>query len=120
MNQKILIIDDDLHDRSALERRLIEEGLGEILVAETGEEGLRKAQAEKPRLIILDTVLPDTNGFEICKELRKMLESSTKIIVTTGYVDAVDAGLALNLGADDHAVKTRDLSHLIETIKRHL
>lgn len=86
----------------------------------TGEEGIEKAQQEKPDLIILDTVLPDMDGFEVCKKLRNSRMSGANIVITTGFVDAVDAGLAHSVGANDHVVKTVNMSHLMETIQKYL
>ena len=111
---KILIIDDNEQDRKIIKRYVGKAGYENIVMAETGNEGVEKAESEKPDLIILDTVLPDTVGFEVCKKIREF--GDMKIIMMTGTIDAVDAVKARGAGADDYCVKTPDCSPLMEAI----
>ncbi|MFC1708660.1 response regulator [Candidatus Omnitrophota bacterium] len=116
---KILVIDDNDQDRRIIERFLKKAGYSEIILAETGEQGVEKAVTEKPDLVITDTLLPGIDGFEVCRQISEKLGATgPKIVVMTGSVDAVDAVKARRLGADDYCVKTTDASILIESIKR--
>ena len=118
MGKKILIIDDSEQDRKIIKRFLQGAGYTEILLAERGEDGVKKAELEKPDLVITDTNLPDIDGFEVCSKIRKFCNSEiTKIIVTTGSIDAIDAVQAREVGADDYCVKTSDFAALIEVVK---
>jgi len=116
--KKILIIDDSEQDRKIMKRFLNKAGYEQIIMAETGEEGVKKAEFEKADLVIIDTLLPGIDGFEVCRQIRQ-IEGSTipRIIMITGTVDAVDAVKARRAGADDYCVKTTDFLPLIEAVK---
>ena len=119
MIKKILIIDDNEQDRKIMKRFLDREGFQEILMAVTGQDGLKKTRLEKPDLVILDTLLPDTVGFEVCRQIREAQGQTTpKVIIVTGSVDAVDAVKARQAGADDYCVKTSNCLPLIEAVKK--
>ena len=94
-------------------------GFTDISGAENGEEGIAKAGELKPDLIVLDTMLPDIIGFEVCAKIRqKYPDLPIKIVMTTGGVDAVDALRARKAGADDYCVKTSDCAPLLESIAK--
>ncbi|MFH1867416.1 MAG: response regulator [Candidatus Omnitrophota bacterium] len=115
MNKKILIIDDNEQDRKIMERFLKKAGYEDIITAETGEEGVGKAQSDSPDLAVIDTILPGINGFEVCQQIRERCGlEKPKIIVMTGSVDAIDAVKAKKAGADDYCVKTSDCAPLLE------
>jgi two-component system, OmpR family, alkaline phosphatase synthesis response regulator PhoP len=119
MGKKILIVEDNEMDLLIIKRYLLRAGYNEIVSAENLAEGIKKAEIEKPDLIILDTLLPDGNGFEICQAIReKYNQLNPKIIITTGSVDAVDAVRARRVGADDYCAKTSDCAPLLEALKR--
>ena len=120
MGRKILIIEDNEDDQLIIKRYLNKTGYEEIAFAFNGQEGIEKAKTEKPDLIILDTLLPDTDGFSICKQIKKIKGLTAKIIINTGNIDAVDAGKAREAGADDYTVKTSDCLPLMEAIKKLL
>lgn len=118
MKNKILVVEDNEQDRKIITRVLNKAGFKDIITADRGEEGVEKAEKEKPNLVVLDTVLPGIDGFEACRRIRKTQSSKTmKIIVTTGAIDAVDAGKARAAGADDYVVKTSDFAHLAKAVK---
>jgi DNA-binding response OmpR family regulator len=118
MKKNILVVDDNRQDIKIITRVLNKAGFKDISTAVNGEDAVLKAKEEKPGLVILDTVLPGIDGFEVCRRIRKSQKSkTTKIIVTTGAIDAVDAGKARSAGADDYVVKSADFSHLLNAVK---
>lgn len=118
MAKKILVVEDSPTALSILKNALEGEGYL-VITAETGEEGVKKANSERPDLVLTDTQLPGIDGFEVCRQIKESPGSvDPKVIVMTGAIDAVDAVKAKESGADDYAVKTSDLSPLIETVKK--
>lgn len=118
MGKKILVIDDNKDDMLIIKRYLKEAGYESVITAEDGSEGVKKAREEKPDLVITDTILPDTNGFEICRQIRESEgKDKPKIIVITGSIDAVDAVKAKKAGADDYFAKSSNFSPLVEAVK---
>ena len=69
MEKKILIIDDSEQDRMIMKRFLTKAGYDKIETAQSGEEGLEKMASARPDLVILDTMLPGINGFEVCRKI---------------------------------------------------
>lgn len=120
MGKKILIIEDNNIDLLIVKRHLNHFGYDQIITAEDGSSGIKKAIEEKPDLVILDTILPDNNGFEVCRQIREASDGrgNPKIIITTGSVDAVDALQARRVGADDYCAKTSDCAPLLEAIRK--
>jgi len=119
MGKKILVIDDNEVDLIIVKRCLNQAGYDEIITAEDATEGVKKAKEEKPDLVISDTLLPGSNGFEVCTRIRELYNQTTpKIIIMTGAIDAVDAVKARKAGADDYCAKTSDCSPLIEAVKK--
>ena len=119
MSKKILIIDDNEQDRKVMARFLTKAGFTEIFHAENGEEGVRKVGEVKPDLVVLDTMLPDIIGFEVCAKIKQNYpDIPVKVIMTTGGVDAVDALRAKKAGADDYCVKTSDCFPLLEAVAK--
>ena len=118
MSTKILIIDDD---RKLNE--LLTEYLGQyqmtVVTAEHPREGLSLLPQESPNLVILDLMLPDLDGFAVCREIRK--ESSVPIIMLTARGDLPDRVAGLELGADDYLAKPfepRELVARVQTVLR--
>lgn len=116
MDKKILVIDDNEQDQKIMKRHLSVAGYDNVIFAESGEVGLEKTENEKPNLIIADTQLPGIDGFEVCKKIKENDALNAKVIMMTGVIDAVDAGKAREMGADDYCVKTADCVPLIEAI----
>jgi len=118
--QKILIIDDDEKMNGLLQNYLA--GFGYDVVACTHPAlGLQKIRQYVPDLIILDIMLPDMDGFAVCREIRK--EQTIPIIMLTARGDVTDRIVGLELGADDYLPKPfepRELVARIQTIMRRV
>lgn len=100
---KILVIEDEDSLVSALKRGLIAQGYS-VDTSSNGKEGYLLATENSYDLILLDILLPEMNGFEICEELR-MHGNSTPILMLTAQSDDLDVAEGLDLGADDYLAK---------------
>ena len=116
MAKTILIVDDDINTRVTLADILTEEGY-KIIEAVSGGEALDKVHKENIDLVLMDTRLPDTNGNEVCRQIKKIEGCNVKVAVYTGYIDAVDVSRARAAGADDYIVKTSDFGEILNAIK---
>ncbi len=120
MNHKVLIIDDD----PKLNRLLTDflSGYGfKVQTAETPSSGFKKMRRDQPDIIILDVMLPEMNGFEVCKQIR--LDSSIPIIMLTALGEPTERIVGLELGADDYLPKPfepRELVARIQAVLRRL
>jgi two-component system response regulator MprA len=114
----VLVIDDDEQIRAALRRSLLYNGF-DVTVAETGEEGLEQVLQHWPDLAIVDIMLPDIDGLEVCRRLRE--ESADLPIIMLTARDAVaDRVAGLDTGADDYVVKPFALEELLARVRAHL
>jgi DNA-binding response OmpR family regulator len=113
--KRILIIEDDPAILVGLEDSLREEHY-EVLTAIDGELGYQMGQKENIDLIILDLMLPNKNGIEICKDLRK-IGVSIPILMLTSKKDEMDKVLGLEIGADDYVTKPFSIRELLARIK---
>lgn len=116
--QTILIIEDERALVDVLTYNLKKEGY-EVISAGDGQEGLRRAQAAIPDLIILDLMLPIIEGLEVCRQLRS--DTRTRhipILMLTARSEEVDEIVGFNMGADDYVTKPFKLKPLIFRIKR--
>lgn len=111
---RILVIDDEQSILDLVEMILKREGF-QVAAAADGKSGLSLFDSFKPDLVILDLMLPDTNGHELCKEITK--RRRTPIIMLTAKNDIIDKILGLELGADDYITKPFDTRELIARIK---
>ena len=98
--KRILVIEDEPQMRLGLRDNLELEGY-EVETAADGDEGLQKASAFTPDLVILDVMLPKKNGFDVCRDLRAR-SISTPIVMLTARSAETDKVLGLELGADDY------------------
>ncbi|MCX7711994.1 MAG: response regulator transcription factor [Clostridia bacterium] len=114
MKQKILVVDDEAPICDLLKINLESEGY-EVAIAFDGRDALKKVESFKPDLMILDVMLPEINGFEICK--RVTAERPIPIIMLTAKSDLVDKVLGLELGADDYITKPFHPRELIARVK---
>ena len=117
MKQKILVVDDEPDAVELLEVNL--EGAGyTVASAHDGEEALKKARMTLPDLIILDLMLPEVDGMEVCKILRRDQKTShIPIIMLTAKAAEIDRVLGLELGADDYVTKPFSVKVLLQRIK---
>jgi DNA-binding response OmpR family regulator len=117
MAEKILVIDDE-ETTVELLRLLLERRGFEVIKAYSAEEGLRKAYRHQPDLVLLDIMMPDMDGWEVCKRLREM--SDVPIIFLTARSEGKDVVRGLEMGADDYVIKPYDNDELIARVRAHL
>ena len=110
---KILVVEDDTGISEFISLELKHEGF-EVVIAETGRKGLAMAESEKPDLILLDIMLPEMNGLEVLRRLRKT--SSVPVIIETARGESVDRINGLNEGADDYICKPFEIEELLARI----
>ncbi len=113
--KKILIIEDEPHIVLGLTDALEFEGFA-VVSAGTGNGGVQLAKQEKPEAVLLDLMLPDTNGFKVCEELRR-LDAFVPIIILTARGQEVDKIRGLDAGADDYVTKPFSVGELIARIR---
>ena len=115
--KKIRIVEDDADIVEMIEYNLQKEGY-ETISALTGSKALSLARKKAPDLIILDLMLPDLDGLEICKELRSdKLTSKVPIIIVSAKSQETDKVVGLELGADDYVTKPFSPRELIARVK---
>ncbi len=116
-SRHILIIDDEPDIVKVLKIRLQKQGY-EVSTAATGQAGVQAAGLKLPDLILLDLMLPDMDGFDVCKKLRQDPKTQhTPIIMLTARSSNMDQVVGLELGADDYVTKPFDFTVLHSRIK---
>ena len=111
---RILIVEDEKKIARFLELELEHEGY-EVATAEDGRTGLDKALTWNPDLMILDLMLPELSGIEVCRRLRH--ESDLPIIMLTAKDDVSDKVMGLDMGADDYMTKPFAIEELLARIR---
>lgn len=111
---KILLVDDDPNIRQLVNLYLQKECF-EVTMAERGDEALKLFKTSPPNLMLLDIMLPGMDGWQVCREVRKI--SNIPIIMLTAKDETFDKVLGLELGADDYVVKPFDMKELVARIK---
>jgi DNA-binding response OmpR family regulator len=114
MKPVILVVEDDPSIALGLEEVLRGEGF-DVAVARRGDAALDMVAKRKPRLIVLDVMLPGLSGYEVCKELRAR-KNSTPILMLTAKGQEIDKVVGLGLGADDYVTKPFGVKELIARI----
>lgn len=117
---QILLIDDDPLITEPLARACRQNGY-EVLVAHNGQDGLRLALETQPDVVVLDVLMPEMDGWAVCRELRR--QSGVPILMLTALGDEIDRVLGLELGADDYLTKpfsTRELLARIRALLRRV
>jgi len=113
--ERILIIEDELPMRTALQDVLEAEGY-RILSAADGEIGLQRAFEQKPDLILLDIMLPKLDGYSLCAELRRM-SNQVPVLMLTAKGQVEDRVAGLDAGADDYLVKPFSTEELLARVR---
>ena len=113
MNEKILVVDDEKGIVDVLSYALKREGFI-IEKAFDGQDALNKVKTFNPNIIILDLMLPEINGYDVCKKIENQ---NIGIIMLTAKNDIVDKILGLELGADDYLTKPFDIREVIARVK---
>ncbi|MGH2582542.1 MAG: response regulator [Anaerolineales bacterium] len=117
MAQKVLVVEDDAAIRDALTYNLGREGY-EVEAVGDGAAALKTARATSPDVIVLDLMLPEIDGFDVTRTLRK--ESNVPILMLTARDDEIDRVLGLELGADDYLTKPFSMRELLARVKAML
>jgi two-component system alkaline phosphatase synthesis response regulator PhoP len=112
--EKVLVIDDDVKTVELVKLYLDRDGY-QVLTAHNGLEALRVAREGYPDLIVLDLMLPDIDGLEICRTLRR--ESAVPIIMLTARTTDQDKLIGLDLGADDYVTKPFSPKELVARVR---
>ena len=114
---RILIIEDE-EAIADLERDYLELAGFEVEIANRGDIGLKRAMEEDFDLLILDLMLPEVDGFDICRQVRQ--EKNLPIIMVSAKKDDIDKIRGLGLGADDYMTKPFSPSELVARVKAHM
>ena len=107
---RVLVVDDDEAVRTSIQRALIREGY-EVLLAADGGSAVASAMTDKPDAIVLDVLMPEPNGLEVCRTLRARRDQ-TPILMLTARDLVSDRITGLDAGADDYLAKPFDLGEL--------
>ncbi|MBR0869524.1 response regulator transcription factor [Bradyrhizobium tropiciagri] len=120
MTHRILIVDDDLHIREVIRVALKKAGMS-VTEARDGKEALARFAADRPDLIVLDIGMPEFDGLDVCREIRK--SSDVPILFLSARDDEIDRVLGLEIGGDDYVTKPfspRELVARVNVILRRL
>lgn len=120
MTRKVLIADDEQHIRTLIEQTIeeLEDDGVEILLANNGAEALSLSRAERPDLILLDVMMPEMNGYEVCQHLRQEKElAATFVILLTAKGQEYDRRRGEEVGANLYITKPFNPDHLLETVR---
>ncbi|MCR1952612.1 MULTISPECIES: response regulator transcription factor [Clostridium] len=110
--KKILVVEDEYSINDAVTFALRKEGY-DVRSVFKGRDALEKVREFEPNLVLLDLMLPDIDGFDVCKEISK----STYVIMLTARGEIIDRILGLELGADDYIVKPFEIKEVLVRIK---
>ncbi len=111
---KILVVDDDVNICEIIRLYLEKDGFG-VVSAYNGKSALEKFKSEAPQLVILDLMLPEISGMDVCREIRRT--SNIPIIMLTAKGETFDKVLGLEMGADDYIVKPFEAKELAARVK---
>jgi len=114
MTQKILVVDDEKGIVDIVQAYLEREGY-RVITADNGRAAIELAQREAPDLIVLDLMLPEVSGWDVCREVRK--QTNIPVIMLTARDDTTDKIIGLELGADDYMTKPFDPKELVSRVR---
>jgi DNA-binding response OmpR family regulator len=117
MTRSVLVVDDEPTLRETLAEALQQDGL-RVVTAADGREALERFRAESPDLVLLDLMLPQISGIEVCRIMRR--ESAVPIVMLTAKDSEIDKVVGLELGADDYVTKPFSLRELMARIRSQL
>lgn len=115
MKEKILVVEDDPSILTGLIDLLSSEEY-EVISTTDGQRAIEKYKAYRPHLILLDIMIPEKNGYDVCKEIRKT-DNHTPIIMLTAKGQEIDKVVGLEIGADDYIVKPFSVNELLARVK---
>jgi len=115
MGKKVLIIDDDPAFLNLVEQVLTQKGY-EVFKASSGREGLRLMFDQRPHLVLLDVVMPGTDGWQVCSRIREISDVPI-IMITSRYKSEEDIVRGLDYGADDYLIKPVGSKELIARVR---
>lgn len=113
-NNKVLIVDDDENIVELIRLNFMKEGF-DTCTANDGERAIELFKSETPSIVILDVMMPKMDGWQVCREIRRI--SNIPIIMLTAKGETFDKVLGLELGADDYMVKPFETKELIARVK---
>lgn len=121
MDKKVVIVDDEAHIRILLEETLEElsrRGV-KIFTAKNGREGLELIKKERPNLVFLDAMMPEMNGYEVCKKVKSdfELKNNTYVIMLTAKGQLQDKTRGILSGTDEYITKPFDPDMILEKAK---
>jgi len=120
MQKTVLVVDDEAHIVELVKFNLEKENY-QVAVARDGLEAYNKAKQDKPDLIVLDVMLPEMDGFEVCRMIQKDSHiSDVPIIMLTARSEEIDKVLGLEIGADDYITKPFSPRELLARVKARL
>ena len=114
LTRKILVVDDEKRIVEIV-KAYLEKDEYQVVVAYDGKSALDQARREHPDLVVLDLMLPEVSGWDVCRTLRK--ESDVPIIMLTAREDTTDKIVGLELGADDYVTKPFDPKELVSRVR---
>jgi DNA-binding response OmpR family regulator len=114
MKEKILVVEDEPVLRETLDYKLSREGY-EVMTSDNGELAVELALTKEPDLILLDIMLPEMDGIEVCRIVRQQM--NVPILMLTARVDEIDKVVGLEMGADDYLTKPFSMRELLARIK---
>ncbi len=118
--KKVLIVDDERLTRAVLQRNIILAGY-DVMVASNGQEAIEKIREAAPDLIVVDLVMPDMNGFEMCRRIRNNEQTmKTPVIVVSALQSQTDIEEAKASGADVYLTKPIKPEDFIKHVKKYL
>jgi DNA-binding response OmpR family regulator len=117
MSEKILVVEDEISLRETLVYNLEKQGYT-VAAAGDGRSAIEAARREKPDLVILDIMLPELDGFEVTKILRR--EMTVPILILTARDDEIDRVVGLEVGADDYLTKPFSMRELMARVKAQM
>jgi DNA-binding response OmpR family regulator len=117
-NRRILVVDDESLIRKTVRLTCEKEGYT-VEEAETGRAALEKLEQVKPDVVLLDLMLPDISGFDVCRDIRRA-GSRVPVIILSAKTEEIDVVVGLEIGADDYIIKPFRPRELLARIAAHL